>query len=215
MELNKISVSGMHFDRALLWLAVPDERVVATFDPSAGRLEKQFTYGHAIWDVCPHGEGLWMLTGGGGLGRQLVLWSPVENREMRRFHCPDGAGAGMTIMEGKLWLTHRHNRKLFCLDLQSGKVNWVIRTENESFSPVAYKNEFWLIESDPGPLGHWSASRQGRYFFSRFDLAREWIVERFPVAFVPACMAFDGEQFWYAEEAEKGIASILFSALDR
>lgn len=119
----------------------------------------------------------------------------------------------MTIMEGKLWVTHRHNRKLFCLDPQSGKVNWIIRTENESFSPTAYKNEFWLIESDPGPLGHWSASQQGRYFFSRFDLARERIVERFPVDFVPACMTFDGEQFWYAEHERKGIASILFSTL--
>ena len=213
VNLKEIAVSGMSCDRTLLWLAAPEERLVIAYDPSSGRLEEKLTYSYEVWDVCPHEEGLWMLTGGGKLGRQLVLWSLIEDKEMRRFHCPDGAGAGMTIMEGKLWLTHRHNRKLFCLDSQSGKTNWVIRTENESFSPAAYKSEFWFIESDPGPLGHWSASQQGRYFFSRFDLARERIVERLAVPFAPACMTFDGERFWYAEPRKKGIASVLFSNL--
>ncbi len=113
----------------------------------------------------------------------------------------------MTLVDGKLWVTHRHNRKLFCLDTQSGKVNWVIRTENETFSLAAYRNELWLIECDPGPLGHWSKTKQAKYFFSRYDLARERIVERLAVPFIPHCMAFDGERFWYSEQEKKGFSS--------
>ena len=114
----------------------------------------------------------------------------------------------MTLLDGKIWLAHRHNRKLFCLDPESGKVYWVIRTENETFSPTAYKNGLWLIESDPGPLGHWSRAQECKYFFSRFDPARERIVERHAVPFVPSCMAFDGERFWYAEEGKRGLVSM-------
>lgn len=207
LELQNISIAGMNFGRDLLWLAAPEERLVATYHPSTGKAEKKLTYRYEIWDVCPHESGLWMVTGGGRLGRQLVLWSLKEGREILQFNCPDGAGAGMTLVDGRLWVTHRHNRKLFCLDPQSGKVNWVIRTENEIFSPSAYKNELWLIESDPGPLGHWSETQQGKYFFSRYDPARERIVERLPVSFVPHCMAFDGERFWYAEKDKKGFTS--------
>lgn len=206
VEPKDISVSGMHWDRDLLWIAAPEEHLAATYDPGTKKIEKRLTYPHEIWDVCSHQEELWMVTGGGRLGRQLVLWSLTEGREIRNFHCPDGAGAGMTLLNGKLWLAHRRNRKLFCLDPGSGKVNWVIRTENEIFSPAAYRNELWLIESDPGPLGHWSESRQRKYFFSRYDPARERVVERLPVPFIPTCMAFDGERFWYAEQGKKGIA---------
>jgi hypothetical protein len=45
------------------------------------------------------------------------------------------------------------------------------------------------------------------YFFSRYDPVRERIVERHPVPFIPVCMAFDGERFWYAEQGGKGFAS--------
>lgn len=207
LELQDISIGGMQYDGGLLWIAAPEERLVATYDPSTGATEKKLIYPHEIWDVCPGVAGLWVVTGGGKLGRQLVLWSLEEEREINKFHCPDGAGAGMTLFDGKLWITHRHNRKLFCLDPQSGKVNWVIRTEHETFSPVAYKNEFWFIESDPGPLGHWSETQQGRYFFSRYDPARERILERLPVPFIPQCMAFDGKRFWYAELEKKGFSS--------
>ena len=206
-ELRNISIAGMKCDGDLLWIAAPEERLVATYNPSTGKAEKKLTYPHEIWDVCPHEDGLWMMTGGGRLGRQLILWSLEEGREIDKFNSPDGAGTGMTLVDGKLWVTHRHKRKLFCLDRQSGKINWVIRTENEIFSPTAYENELWLIESDPGPLGHWSEARQQRYFFSRYDPARERIVERLVVPFVPQCMAFDGERFWYSEKEKKGFSS--------
>jgi len=207
LELQNISIAGMHHDGSLLWVAAPEERLVAGWDARTGQAEKRLACEHEIWDVCLHEEGLWIVSGGGSLGRQVILWSLREEREIRKFNCPDGAGAGMTLLDGKIWLTHRHNRKLFCLDPGSGKVNWVIRTENESFSPAAYRNELWLVEADPGPLGHWSESEQGKYFFSRYDPARERIVERLPVAFVPSCMAYDGARFWYSERGKKGFAS--------
>ena len=207
LDLQNIVIAGMHCGESLLWIAAPDERLVATYHMCTVETEKKLGYLHEIWDVCPHEDGLWLVTGGGKLGRQLVLWSLEEGREIRKFNCPDGAGAGMTLLNGKIWLVHRHNRKLFCLDPGSGKVNWVIRTEYETFSPAAYKNELWLIESDPGPLGHWSESRQGKYFFSHYDPVRERIVERLPVPFIPRCMAFDGERFWYSEREKNGFAS--------
>lgn len=207
LEIKNFSIAGMHYDRSLLWVAAPEERLVAAWNTKTGEVEKTLAYQHEGWDVCPNDDGLWIVSGGGSLGRQLVLWSLEEKREIRKFNCPDGAGAGMTLLDGRIWLTHRHNRKLFCLDPGSGKVNWVIRTENESFSPAAYRNELWLIEADPGPLGHWSESEQGKYFFSRYDPAREKIVERLPVAFAPSCMAYDGARFWYAERGKKGFTS--------
>lgn len=208
LEPNTISIAGMHHDGSLLWIAAPEERLVATWDARTGQAEKRLAYEHEIWDVCLHEEGIWIVSGGGSLGRQVILWSPRQEREIRKFNCPDGAGAGMTLLDGKIWLTHRRNRKLFCLDPGSGKVNWVIRTENESFSPAAYRNELWLIEADPGPLGHWGESQQGKYFFSRYDPTRERIVERLPVPFVPSCMAYDGERFWCAERDKRGVFSI-------
>ncbi len=206
-EIKNFSIAGMHHDGSCLWIAAPEERLVAVWNLRKGEAEKRLAYQHEVWDVCPDEEGVWILSAGGSLGRQLVLWSLEEKREIRKFNCPDGAGAGMTLRDRKIWLTHRHNRKLYCLDPGSGKVNWVIRTENESFSPAVYRNELWLIEADPGPLGHWSGSRQGKYFFSRYDPARERIIERLPVPFAPSCMAYDGERFWYAERGKKGFAS--------
>jgi hypothetical protein len=147
------------------------------------------------------------MAGGGKLGHQLVLWSLKSGEELRRFDCPDGAGAGIALYDGKLWLTHRHNRKLFCLDPGSGKLNWMIRMENETFSPTACGNELWLVESDPGPLGPWNRTKRGRQFFSRYDPVRERVIERREVPFVPSCLAFDGERFWYAEEGKKGFSS--------
>jgi len=32
-------------------------------------------------------------------------------------------------------------------------------------------------------------------------------MERLRVPFIPSCMAWDGEQFWYAEWGKKGLAS--------
>lgn len=119
----------------------------------------------------------------------------------------------MAIQESKLWLTHGHNRKLFCLDPNNGKIRWVIRTEKETFSPASYEGELWLVECDPGPLGHWSKGERAEYFFIRYDTAREKAVERLLVPFTPSCMAFDGERFWYAEREKNGFSSILRHAL--
>lgn len=207
LELEAISIAGMHCDGGLLWIAVPKEHLVATHDPDSGKTEVKLTYTHEVWDVAEDPEGLWLVTGGGKLGRRMVFWSLEEERGLKQFDCPDGAASGLTRLEGKLWLAHRHNRKLFCLDARSGKVNWIIRTDHQCFSPAAYKNELWLIESDPGPLGHWSRAQECKYFFSRFDPVRERVVKRLPVPFIPSCMAFDGERFWYAEEGKKGFAS--------
>ena len=206
-ELQEISIAGIDCEENLLWLAAPKDRLVATYDPGSGTTEAKLTYTHEVWDVSPTATGIWMLTTGGKLDRQIVFWSFDEDKATRTFDCPDGAGSGITLLDGKLWLTHRHNRKLFCLDPQSGKTNWVIRTEHETFSPAAYKHELWLIESEPGPLAHWGEQRQAKYFFSRYDPARERVVERLAVPFVPRCMAFDGERFWYSEGGKKGLAS--------
>jgi streptogramin lyase len=206
-ELQQLFIGGMTWSGSLLWVAAPEERLVAAYDPATGRVEEKVVYTHAVWGACPGGDGLWMMAEGGKLGRQMVLWSEREEKEIRRFNCPDGAGAGFTLCDGKLWVTHRHKRKLICLDPEDGKVRWTIRTEHESFSPSAFGSDLWFIESDLGPLGHWGRKGQGRYFFTRYDPAREKIVERLPVSFVPTCMTFDGERFWYAERDRKGFLS--------
>jgi hypothetical protein len=208
IDLRAVSVSGMKWDRELLWVAAPEEHLVITYNPATSKTDKRLIYAHEVWDVCPDKLGLWMMTGGGKLGRQIIFWSPEVGKELKKIDCPDGAGAGLALYDGKIWMTHRYNRKLYCLDPESGKVNWIIRTENETFSPSAYRNELWFVEADPGPLGHWSEARQGKYFFSRFDPAREKVMERRPVSVVPCCMAFDGGRFWYAEQGKKGFASI-------
>jgi hypothetical protein len=191
----------------VLWIAAPAERLAVAYDPQATRIRISVSVSHEVWDLCPAGSELWMMTGGGKLGRKLVLWSLEQNAALREFNCPDGAGAGVTVCDGKLWLPHRHNRKLFCMDPETGKVNWIIRTENEMFSPASHRNELWLIECDPGPLGHWDKEQQARYFFSRYDPVREQIVERRPLDFTPACMAVDGERFWYSRLGAKGFSS--------
>src|ERR1041384_4019432 len=168
----------MAHDGNLLWLAAPDERLVAAHDPESGKTEARLSYAHEVWDVCPAEDGAWLLTAGGKLDRQIVFWSFREERETQSYGCPDGAGSGLALYDEKLWLPHRHNRKLFCIDPKSGKTNWVVRTQRETFSPAAYRNELWLVESDPGPLAHWSDPRHARYFFARYDPARSMMVSR-------------------------------------
>jgi len=157
--------------------------------------------------------GSWL--GGGKLGQRLVLWSLEKATEIRQFDCPDGAAAGIVVDGQRIWLPHRNNRKLFCLDTQDGKTRWVIRTEKETYSPASCDGELWLIECDPGPLGHWSHAEQAKYSFIRYDTVRERVAEHLPVSFVPSCMAFDGERFWYAEMNRKGFASISRKALTK
>ncbi|HEY1265741.1 MAG TPA: hypothetical protein VGH16_00695 [Candidatus Binatia bacterium] len=208
MDLESLAIGGMAHDGRLLWLAAPEERLVAAHDPESGKTEARLSYAHEVWDVCPAEDGVWLLTAGGKLDRQIVFWSFREEREKLSYGCPDGAGSGLALYDEKLWLPHRHNRKLFCIDPKSGKTNWVVRTQHETFSPAAYRNELWLIESDPGPLAHWSDPRHARYFFARYDPTRETIIERVPVPFAPCAMAPQGSHFWYAEIEKKGIAQV-------
>lgn len=208
LDLQACSITGMDLEGDRLWLAVPEKNLVATHDPVRGKSEEILTYPHEVWDVCAREDQLWLVTTGGTLGRQIVLWSLKERRETGRFNCPDGAGAGITVLDGRLWLTHRHNRKLFCLDPLTGKTNWVMRTRHETFSPAACGNELWLVESDPGPLGHWSKSQQEKHYFSRYDPVRETFVERLAVPFAPRCMTLDGARYWYAEKEQKGFRQL-------
>jgi outer membrane protein assembly factor BamB len=206
-DVDSLFVTGLKWDQDHLWIAASQQRLIARHDPRTGETEEKLRYPHETWDICPSEEGLWIMTGGGRLGRQLVLWSFSQGTEQRVFNCPDGAGAGIALYDGRLWVLHRHNRKLFCLDPKDGKVIWVTRTEHESFSPAVYGSEFWLIESDPGPLGHWSPSGQTKFFISRFDPARETVVERLPAPFVPSCLAVNKEEFWYGTEDRAGLSS--------
>lgn len=208
LDLQACSITGVDLDGSLLWLAVPEKHLVATYHPVNGETKEILTYLHEVWDVCARGDQLWLVTTGGTLGRQIVMWSLKEKRETGRFNCPDGAGAGVTWIDGKLWLTHRYNRKLFCLDPHNGKTNWVIRTEHETFSPAACRGELWLVETDPGPLGHWSEAHQEKHFFSRYDPVREKFVERLPVPFAPRCMTLDSDRFWYAEKERNGFRQL-------
>lgn len=215
VDPESLRITGMKWRQGLLWLASPEKSLVALYDPESRMCKVKLTPPHPVADVCPSEEGLWLIAGGGKLGQRVVLWSLERNEEIRQFDCPDGASAGVTLQERKLWLTHRNNRKLFCLDPSDGKVRWVIRTEKESFSPSSYGGELWLVECDPGPLGHWSRREQAKYFFIRYDTARETVVERLAVPFKPSCMDFDGERFWYAEQGKNGFSSILRNSLSK
>jgi len=213
LDCHSLKIIGIRWKQDLLWLAFLDDPIVATYDPVRDQSEVKLHFPHPLTDICPSEEGLWLIAGGGKLGRRVVLWSIEENREIREFDCPDGAAGGMALEGSNLWLTHRHNRKLFCLDHTDGKVSWVIKTEKEIFRPDFHKGALWLIECKPGPLGHWSRPEQAEYFFIRYDTAWEKVVERLRVPFVPSCMALDGERFWYAEEGKKGFSSIPRQAL--
>ena len=213
MDLQRLRITGMAWGQDHLWLASPENSLVLTYDPISSRSEIKLTYSHPVVDVCPSAGGIWLIAGGGTLGQQCVLWSEERAEELRRFNCPEGAASGITVREGMLWLTHRRHWKLFCLDPQDGKTKWVIRTEKESFSPTFHDGELWLIETEPGPLGHWGRPEQARVSFIRYDVARERVVERIPAPFDPSCIAFDGKRFWYAEREKLGFSSIPCGSL--
>ncbi len=207
IDIRSISVTDMQWHSGRLWLASADESVVLAYDPASESCEEVLSL-PGVRHACPCSEGLWLITGGGRLGQQLLLWSRETNRVVRRFDCPDGAASGATVLNGKLWLTHRRNRKLFCIDPESGRNLWTIRMEHQVYSPTSFGDEIWCAECDPGPLGDWSDERQAVYAFLRFDPAREQVMERRVVPFRPACMALDGERFWYAVTEEAGIRSL-------
>lgn len=208
-------IAGLNWGQGLLWYATLDHSSIFTYDPATARTETKLEIPYPPEDLCPSDEGLWVMAGGGKLGQRLVLWSLEKATEIRQFDCPDGAAAGIVVDGQRIWLPHRNNRKLFCLDTQDGKTRWVIRTEKETYSPASCDGELWLIECDPGPLGHWSPAERAKCSFIRYDTVRERVAEHLPVSFVPSCMAFDGERFWYAELNSKGFSSISRKALTK
>ena len=208
-------IAGLNWRQGLLWYATLDESLISTYDPERDRSEIRLPMPYPVVDLCPSDEGLWVMADGGKLGRRLILWSLEEDKEIRQFDCPDGAAAGIAIDGQRIWLPHRNNRKLFCLDPQDGMTRWVIRTEKETYSPASCDGELWMIEIDPGPLGHWSRAELAKCSFIRYDTVRERVVENLPVSFIPRCMAFDGERFWYANMDRKGFSSISRKALTK
>ena len=212
-DSHNLFVTGIKRSRNDLWLACPDSSQVLVYNLRSASYTQRWSFPYPVVDLCPTEEGVWLLAGGGRLGRRAILWSPDTGEEIRQFNCPDGAAWGLALQRGNLWVPHRHNRKLFCLDRGDGKVRWVIRTDTETFSPSTWKDELWLVECDPGPLGHWSAEEEVRYFFIRFDTARERIVERVSVPFSPTCMTVDDSGFWFAERGREGFRSVSRSSL--
>ncbi len=105
MDPKSLRITGMKWRQDLLWVASPDESLVATYDPKSGTSEIKLNPTHPVADVCPSEKGLWLITGGGKLGRQVILWSLERNEEVRQFNCPDGAAGGLALQENKLWLT--------------------------------------------------------------------------------------------------------------
>ncbi len=204
IDVRSLPVTGMHWHAGRLWLASAAESIVAAYDPVSESCDEILSFPD-VRHVCPSSEGVWLVTTGGRLGQQLLLWSLETNRAVRRFDCPDGAASGATVLNGKLWLSHRRNRKLFCMDPQSGRTLWTIRMEHQVLSPVAHEGELWSVECDPGPLGDWSDESQAGYSFLCYDPVRELVVERLPVPFRPACLALNGERFWYAVQDEPGL----------
>ena len=204
IDIRSLSITGMQWHAGCLWLVSAGESVVVTYDPVSESCDEVLSLPD-VRHACPSREGLWLIAGGGRLGQQMLLWSPETNQVLQRFDCPDGAASGATVVNGKLWLTHRRNRKLFCMDPKSGRTLWTIRMEHQVFGPTSHEDELWCVECDPGPLGDWSDEHQAHYAFLCYDPARELVVERIPVSFRPACLAFDGERFWYAVEGEAGL----------
>ena len=204
IDIHSLSITGMQWHEGRLWLASAHRSMVVTYDPVHGSCEEVLSL-PGVRHACPSGEGVWLIAGGGRLGQQLLLWSPETNRLLRRFDCPDGAASGVTVFDGKLWLSHRRNRKLFCMDLEKGRNLWTIRMDHQVLSPTSYRDELWCVECDPGPLGDWSDEQQAVYAFLRYDPLREQVVERIPVPYRPACLAFNGAQFWFALDGETGV----------
>jgi len=213
LDVNLLLINGMQWHDGLLWLACPTQSIVATYDPVRRTCEKRLPH-PGVEYACPVADGVWLQTRGGNLGQQLILWSPHEERSLRRFDCPDGAASGMTVVNGKLWLSHRRNRKLFCMDPQSGELLWTIHTERQIFSPSVHRHQLWGIECEPGPLGDWSDETQAAFAFVRFDPVHERVVERYEVTFAPTCVALHKEHFWFAMHAQTGLLNRAKQSLD-
>lgn len=233
-DLGLLEVSGLSVDRDTLWLASIRERLIARAqlaemriagtpsDVTAGAASGApaatlvVRYAHPVADVAPAPEGLWFVAGGGSAGRQCILWSVATASEIRTFDCPGGAGGGLAFHRDRLWLTHRHDRRLLILDPASGAVERTIATEHEVFSPsVAPDGAFWLIEAKTGPFGRFSPKSESTYFFSRFDPDGARAVERFAAPLVPAAAATDGARFWCAPRDGTGVVSIALADLVR
>ena len=206
LDLAALQISGLALEAETLWLTSMQERLVARAAADGSGAVAVLRFPHPVADVAPGPEGLWIVAGGGRDGRQCVLWSATEQRALRRFDCPGGAGGGLAWGRGRLWLTHRHNRRLLVLDPSNGAVERTITTEHEVFSPSFADGELWLVETKTGPFGRFSPQSEAVYFFTRFDSDREAVCERLAAPAAVAAMTTDGRRFWYAPRGETGIA---------
>jgi hypothetical protein len=215
VDLAALKIAGLWLEGSTLWIASVRERLVARGALDAERVDVVLRYPHAVADVARAPEGLWMVAGGGGEGRQCVLWSPEQGREVRRFNCPGGAGGGLAFHRGRLWLTHRHNRRLFVLDPACGAVERVIATEHEVFSPSVAGDALWLVEAHTGPFGRFSPGEQTQYFFAHFDPDGERTIVRVPAPVNPSAMVTDGARFWFAPRDAAGLRVLDGRSLPR
>jgi streptogramin lyase len=208
LDLAALKVSGLAVDGNVVWLASIRERLVARA-PAEGDDPPTVVvaYPYPVADVAPSPDGLWLVAGGGSQGRQCVLWSLAERREVLRFDCPGGAGGGLAFHRDRLWLTHRHDRRLYVLDPASGEVERVLATEHEIFSPSVAGGDLWLVECETGPFGRFSPKAESTYAFSHFDPEAGRAIERRVAPGVPAAMATDGARFWWAPRDGTGVAS--------
>jgi hypothetical protein len=218
LDLATIKVSGLWVEGDVLWLASIRDRVVTHADAATAGLAPTtatvvLAYAHPVADVALARAGLWFVAGGGSAGRQCVLWSTHEAREIRRFDCPDGAGGGLAFYRDQLWLTHRHNRRLLVLDPENGGIVRVLATEHEVFSPSVSNGALWLVEAKTGPFGRFSPAAETTYFFARFDPDGEETVERLLAPLAPTAMATDGSRFWYAPRDGTGVSQVGRTAL--
>lgn len=213
LDLAALKVSGLSVAGETLWLASIAERLVARAPADLERCTVAMRHPHPVADVAPAPEGLWLVAGGGREGRQCVLWSLAEGRALRAFDCPGGGGGGLAFFRGRLWLTHRHNRRLLVLDPASGAVERTIATEHEVFSPSVAGDALWIVEAKTGPFGRFSPQSESVHYFARFDPDRAASVERLRAPAVPTAAATDGERFWYAPRGAPGLVCVPRAAL--
>lgn len=221
IDVARIKVSGLSAEDGVLWLASIRERLVARVavgsadrvDVKAAMATVILVYPHPVADVAPSPEGVWLVAGGGSEGRQCVLWSLAEGRELRRFDTPAGAGGGLAFYRERLWLTHRHNRRLLVLDPVRGTVERTITTEHEVFSPSVVRGALWLVEAKTGPFGRFGPASETSYFFTEFDVDAEAACRRLVVPVAPTAIASNGTRVWYAPRETAGVVELAHDAL--
>jgi len=213
VDLATLKVSGLALEGETLWLTSMRDQLVARVDTDLGTASAVVRFPHPVADVAPAAVGLWIVAGGGENGRQCVLWSRDQGTAIARFDCPGGAGGGLALGGDRLWLTHRHSRRLLVLDPATGAVERSIATEHEIFSPSFVDGALWVAEAKTGLFGRFSPQSESIYFFTPLDPERGTACERLAAPVPPAAMTTDGRRFWYAPRAGLGVVATTRAAL--